>query len=69
MKYVLMVAVIAVAALASAEAPAEGPQTCNKRCDDKYQQCYKDAVEYGYTSWQASQGCAVKRKSCKEECK
>ena len=64
----LLVFPVFAAFLVALSAKAETPAACKDRCDNRYDQCVKDAVEYGYDRVTAKAGCQEKRDACKKKC-
>lgn len=68
MKRMIAAAILSAVALAGATSSAEGPKDCAKDCEAKYQQCVKEATEYGHSPAEARAGCAQIRSKCKARC-
>ena len=64
----IAVAVIAGIGLLGTQSSADGPKTCAKKCADKYDQCVKDAIEYGHSPADARSGCGELRAKCLKDC-
>ena len=63
-----LASLVALVALIFSVPSQAGDSDCKKKCDDKYDTCVKDAVEYGYDRVTAKAGCQEKRDTCTKKC-